>query len=250
MNEFYSISEEHKEPIDDFQLKNLGNQRIMAIVGKRTRGDWGENRGNESQKFYRDTKPSDYDDLFEAKLINCDPPYELSEILEYHLRFYMNVRQGNKLKFIKQVKYVILPKIKNRKNKDVQIELVKEWINQMNEKETKDNLTNLQVGDINAPTQFLVNSDNSSQNQTIHYNKEDLKQLLNDLRSDLAQIEKGTAEELRSEIDKVFQQLEAKKNVTYRLLTIGDIVKNVGYGVFSNLIASPVYENLKPLLGL
>ena len=57
MNEFYSISQENQKPDDEYQLKNLGKQTIMMIVGRPSRRNyWGENESPQSQKFYIETQ--------------------------------------------------------------------------------------------------------------------------------------------------------------------------------------------------
>ena len=52
MNKFYNIADENKNQINDFQLINLGIERVSMIVGSSERGDYGIKRRN-SQKLSR-----------------------------------------------------------------------------------------------------------------------------------------------------------------------------------------------------
>ncbi len=252
MNEFYSISQENEKPQSVYQLKNLGKQTIMAIVGKPVRGDWGERHSYESQTFYRDTTAEDYDNEFVRKLMGIKPPYDLYKILDYHLNHYLTTKGGDKLRFIKQIRYVVLPIVKKRKNSDVCVELILDWINEIEMK--KDNKKQsdftLKIGEINAPTQLQVNSDNSTQKQQISYTKEDVKKLFDELKKDIESFNDELKEEFQIEIDSALKQLNKGKNIGSRLLTIGSLIKDIGISVFANLIASPIFEMMKPTLGL
>jgi histidinol dehydrogenase len=128
-------------------------------------------------------------------------------------------------------------------------ELVETWIKQMTPKKGK-STTNIKVGQIKAPTQILVNSDNSVQRQNITYDSADIKELLNKLTIDVQRLESNLREDLKDEIEKTLKQLDRNKDVTGRLLTIGEMIKDIGIGVFTNLVSSPTFELLKPLLGL
>lgn len=248
MNEFYSIAKEGNEPEDDFQLQNLGSQTVMAVVGKRVRDSfWGE-RENQSKTYYRNTTPEDYDGMFTYKLIECRPPYKLSEIIDYHFKFYTTQAKGDKEKYLMQIRYVILPMIKKRKNTEVHVELVEQWLDKMAKK--KKSPTNIKIGNINAPAQFLVNSDNSHQSLKIAYKEIDVRDLLRSLKLDSEKLGGTLREEFADEIEKTLKQLENNKNVKGRLLTIGEMIKDVGIGVFTNVISTPAFEALKPFLGL
>jgi hypothetical protein len=249
MNEFYSIAKEGTEPQNDFQLQNLGTRTVRAIIGKPVRNSiWGNDNEPRSQTFYRDTTSEDYDGLFACKLIECRPPYKLSEIIDYHFKFYTTQTKGGREKYIMQIRYVVLPMIKKRKNTEVHVELIEEWLDKMAKK--KKSPTNIKIGNINAPAQFLVNSDNSNQTLKIAYRENDVKDLLKNLRLDSEKLGGTLPEEFADEIEKTLKQLEGNKNVKGRLLTIGEMIKDVGIGVFTNVISTPAFEALKPFLGL
>lgn len=241
MNEFYSISEENKDPIDEFQLKNLGKRTVSMIVGKSSRRNfWEETESPQSTRYYTDVKSEDYDGVFAYKLKECKPPYDLGKILDYHLSYYINERQGDKSRFLNQIKFVILPKIKKYSDSDIYVELINDWLNAngMNKKDNKN--LNLHIGDINAPTQFQMNSDNSHQTQQITYEKKEIIELLDLIKKDLDKISKESREDLENEIANAKKQLDKGKNINSRLKTIGSMIKDIGVGVFTNLATSPL----------
>ncbi len=252
MTEFYSINAENENPQNDYQLQNLGKQTIMAVIGKSVRGDWGEERNYQSQTFYRDTTSDDYDNAFANKLLDIKPPYDLQKILDYHLDFYLTKKHGDKLKFIKQIKYVVLPIIKNRKNNDIYVELILDWINEreMKKQKGKQSAITLKVENINAPTQFQVNSDNSSQTQQVSYTENNVREFFDELKKDIEVLNAELKDDFQIEIDNALKQLNKGNNINSRLLTIGSLIKEVGINVFTNLIASPIFELMKPILGL
>lgn len=131
MNEFYSISEANANPIDQFQLKNLGIQHDTISFGNRRRDGYGGNAIKRTT-LKENIKKSDYDWAFAFKIISVNPPYELDEIGNYHLNFYIN-NGGDKSKFIKHMRYVILPYLQQYYDKRVaHIELFESWISEQN----------------------------------------------------------------------------------------------------------------------
>lgn len=251
MNKFYSIAEEGREPDNEYQLQNLGRQTPMGVIGKSVRGDWGERR-SQSQTFYKETTSEDYDFVFANKLTDSKPLYELCGVLNYHFEFYVNNNNGDPLKFVKQIKYVVLPIIKKRKDKDAYIEIISEWIDEHEmkpkPKEQQANIT-MNIENINAPAQFQLNSDNSHQSQKISYSKENIQELFDVLKKDIEKLNSDSKEDFILEIEKALKQLKAGKDVKGRLLTIGSLIREVGINVFANLLAAPVFELMKPALG-
>jgi hypothetical protein len=252
MNEFYSIAEEGREPENSLQLRNLGKQTVMGIIGKSIRGDWGERR-SQSQTYYKETTSEDYDFVFANKLTGSKPPYELCDVLDYHLAFYVNKNNGDALKFVKQIKYVVLPIIKKRKDKDAYIEIISEWINQHEmkpkPKEQKAIIT-MNIENINAPAQFQLNSDNSHQSQQISYSQDNIRELFDLLKKDIEKINSDLKDDFQLEIESALKQLNKGKGIGNRLLTIGTFIKDVGINTFANLVAAPIFELMKPALGL
>jgi len=253
MNEFYSIGEEGRDLENSYQLKNLGSQKISMIVGKRVRGDWGESDTYQSDRLYAKTTNEDYDRSFAHKIAKTKPPYEIGNLLDYHLGYYVNQNNGTKEKFIKHIKYVIMPLISKQQDKEVYLQLLNEWLaeNQDNINYRKDNIIKtIQFGDINAPTQIQVDSSHSQQTQSITYSKEDISELFSLIRADLEYVRSDFKEDLKNEIENAIRYLERGKDIKSRLLTIGSLVKDIGINVFANLIASPIFELLKPALGI
>lgn len=252
MNKFYSIASEGQNPIDSYQLSNLGTKVTSMVIGRTVRGDWGE-RSYESQSYYRDTTEEDYDHVIASKLMDCRPPYLLDDILNYHLNFYVNQAKGKKQEFLNQIRYVVLPIIKKRKDKEVCQELTENWLTKMEEKKSKTQHQSITLKNNNAPIQLQVNSDNSSQSQQITYSNKDIDELLSQLRLDIQNLKdqsEHSFDELNDEIEKVIKHLNQGKDIKGRLLTIGSIIKDIGIGLFVNFVSANNFQPLKSLFGL
>jgi hypothetical protein len=102
----------------------------------------------------------------------------------------------------------------------------------------------------NSTAQIQQNTANSSQSQQVNYTNENITELLKLLEQDLTKLNSDQAEELKTEINNAIKQLDNGKDIKSRLLTIGEIVKDIGVDVFVGLISSPIVKILKPLLGL
>lgn len=249
MNKFYSISEENKEPVDIYQLSNLGKKRVSAIIGKSSRAGWGE-RSYSSQTYYSSVTEEDYDYHFINKLIYFKPIYELSTVLEYHLNYYVSSGIGTKENFIKHIEYVIFPIIEKKRETDVHKRIITEWLSKMKNHPNKDSEINLKIGSINSPTQLQINTNNSSQNQKIEYSNQDMLDFLNLLRKDLNSVEGRLKDEIKGEVDSTEKRIKEGRDIKGKLLTIGNLIKEIGLGVFTSLISSPIYDLVKPLLGI
>jgi hypothetical protein len=112
----------------------------------------------------------------------------------------------------------------------------------------QNNLIN--VGDINSPTQFQQGSNHSTQTQEIAYTEENINKLFTLLKADFDKLSIDVRDDLNSEIEYASKQLKKGKSVKTQLLNIGGLVKDVGINVFANLIASPIFEIIKPAMGL
>lgn len=106
------------------------------------------------------------------------------------------------------------------------------------------------VGDINSPTQFQQGSTHSSQAQEITYSQENISKLFTLLKADIEKLNVELKEDLKSEMDYALRQLGKGKSIKTQLSNIGGLIKDVGINVFANLIASPIFEIMKPALGL
>lgn len=250
MTKFYSISENNNQKENDYQLNNLGEKTVSMIISGGSGNSFYGERKSSSSTIYRKITPKDYDSQFATKLVKFNPPYDLEKVLNYHLEYYLNQNNSKKI-FIKHIKYVIIPIIDKKKRYNIQIDLITDWINQQmgKNKENKSNIT-LKTGDVNSPIQFQINSDNSSQSQTLNYSSEDIIKLFEVLKNDLDKLDKNLREDLQTEIENAKKQFEKGKDIKTRLLTIGELIKDIGIGVFTSLVSSPIYELMKPLLGV
>jgi len=52
------------------------------------------------------------------------------------------------------------------------------------------------------------------------------------------------------EMDYALSQLKHGRDVKSQISNISRLIKDVGIGTFSNLLAAPIFEVVKPLLGL
>ena len=250
MNEFYSISTNENLPETEFELRNLGKQMVSAIIGKPSRGGWGE-RTYSSQTFYRETTTKDYDEQFAYKLMNFQPVYDLEKILNFHKYFYIKKQNGKKDEFEKHIKYVVYPLIVKKRNSETQQELITDWLDKnMTDKKKNNGKLRMDFGDINSPTQFQINSDNSVHTQKIEYSHEDISKIFELIRKDLKGINNSESQELSAEIEKTESKLNNGKDIKTRLLIIGELIKDIGIGTFTSLLSSPIYEMVKPMLGI
>lgn len=253
MNDFYSIGKENEELENSLQLEHLGSQRVIGIVGSYRRSDWGE-RSGESKSYYAPVTKEDYDGLFASKLVNIRPPYDLHIFLDFHSSYYTKEFGGSQHQFLNHMKYVVLPLIVRRyKNKEEYIELFERWLEEkgIQSKKPMSTITNnIITGDINAPTQFQQNSKKSHQSQEVVYNRNDVKEILELIQKDIQNLGHDIREELSVEVDNALKYLEKGKDVSSRLKTIGSLIKDININVFANLIAAPIFESIRPILGI
>lgn len=254
MNDFYSIGVKHQELTNPFQLENLGDQTIYAIIGKSRRSDfWGDGGHSQSKTIYTSVTSETYDNAFTNKLATIKPPYDMPLLLEFHLGHYINVKGGNKVKFVQHMRFVILPKLRRYRNKDEYLELLNEWIedNDINLKNKRQvGMSKLQIGKINGPTQIQLNSNNSSQTQNITYTKKDIQEFMSLLKADIEKLPLEKQGEFETEIEYALKQIEKDKDISPQLKSIGSLIANVGLSMFTNLISSGIFEIIKPALGM
>lgn len=70
MNPFFNISIDENLPDGELPLRNLGKQRILAIVGGRRGSDYWGTRDSPSTTYHTNAVSEDYDKLFVYKLQN------------------------------------------------------------------------------------------------------------------------------------------------------------------------------------
>lgn len=120
-----------------------------------------------------------------------------------------------------------------------------------NEKEVyKMNTFNISGTLNNSPIQLQQNSNNSNQIQNLSYSESDLKEFFELLKSELENLPSDIADEINTEIEYAEKQIEKKRDIKTQLLNIGNLIKDVGINTFANLLASPIFEMVKPFLGM
>ncbi|OJX49788.1 MAG: hypothetical protein BGO88_08510 [Flavobacterium sp. 38-13] len=257
MNPFYDISVDENLPDDSLKLKNLGLERIFAITGGGRGSDfWGTGRTSNRTTHYTKTVPEDYDNLFAHKIRDWKPVYELNKVLEYHFGHYCNTSVLQSENFLKHIRYIILPRLKKLNRSEVQVDLVEQWLKTKENNDEKGkvgqvvNNNTIQMGDIHAPIQFQQNSNNSIQNQSNHYHKDDIQKVFELLSKDIQNVNEKIREDFAMEMDYAVMQLNRGKDIKQQLLNLGTLMRDVGLGVFTNVVASPICEVIKPSLGL
>ena len=134
MNAFYSIAPENTNPKDEFQLDNLGKRKEIFSGIKRNNDPFGARR-NERHTVYDDVNKEDYDGALASKISRFNPPYELDNLINYHLDFYVS-KGGHRDKFIKHIQYVVFPYMEKWYEKEkAHIELTRQWIENVKRKE-------------------------------------------------------------------------------------------------------------------
>jgi|GEM_PF-814268 len=254
-NEFYDISENKDILQNEYQLKNLGTEKIFATFFTAGRDD-NFSRNRRSNSIYVPVKSEDYDRLFARDIANTKPPYLIDAILNHHYNYFLKKRPEDSNTFLLHMEFVIVPYIQNlnKKNSEVYCTLIKNWINSikkpskiMDEKQIHNTIN---IENLNSPTQFVQNSDNVQIVQNINNSNEEILNILSLIRKDLEKTKPEQKADFIAEIDYAERQIERKKDVKNTLLEIGSLIKDVGINVFANLVASPIYEAAKPLLGL
>lgn len=76
--------------------------------------------------FQSEATEEDYDKLFIKKLSDQKPVYDVEKILNFHHSFYVE-NEGLEDIFVKHIRYIIMPRLKN---KETQYQLIETWIKQ------------------------------------------------------------------------------------------------------------------------
>lgn len=256
MNPFFEISNDENLPYDKLPLRNLGRQQIFAIIGGRRGSDhWGTS-DTPSRTTYTDTTPEHYDRQFVDKLRKWRPIYDIDRLIEYHYKQYISVHEHAHDQFLKHMRYVILPQLKKIRNNEVCVELFEQWLDQKTPKiveKLEPNIVNhntIKVGTINAPAQFQQNSDHSIQAQHNHYDKDEIRKIFELLKEDIQNADEQIRKDFAMEMDYAVTQLAKNRDIKPQLLNIGSLMKQVGMGTFTNILAAPLFEWIKPHLGL
>lgn len=249
MNDFYSICHDESYRESKYQLRNLGKEVFLGGIGTISRNDFGQ-RKSSFTSHYRPTTDTDYDVQFSREIIEHKPVYELEELIDFHLNYYINLKQGSKDTFVKHIKYIVLPLVEKSPNSKVHQDLINEWLgkNMTNKKENKGG-TIFSIGDI-KDSQVQINSDNSVQEINTKNSSEEIQKTFDLIREDIKRLNGPEREELSAEVDRAEERLKQGKEVKPRLLMIGELIKEIGTDVFTSLVSSPIYDMVKPLLGM
>lgn len=254
MNPFYDISNQQELAPDSLQLNTLGSKRVYMSFGKTTRDSWGKSN-TEWNHHMKSVQPEDYDRRFADKLMKAKPIYTMNNVLDHHLNHYCLKHIEGQKDFLIHMRYVVIPILKKLKNSDICITLFEKWL------EEKSPLTsklitpytvnnNINFGTVNAPVQLQQNSNQSVQTQHNHMQKEQLNDFFNLLRKDIQQVDKAVREDFAMEMDHAIAKLQKERDIKPNLLIIGSLMRDVGIGTFTNLLAAPIFELVKPYLGL
>ncbi len=128
LNEFYFICPLNEKPIDKHQLQNLGLEReTMSGAYRQSRNSY-DNEPARTWSVSQKVKSEDYDGSFAYHISRINPPYELDKFIDYHLHYYLRCG-GEREKFLKHIRYVILPYLRKWYSKaPAHIELTEKWI--------------------------------------------------------------------------------------------------------------------------
>lgn len=255
MNEFYDIGTQNDLSEDSYQLKDLGHQKILISASTRVRGGWGEQDQYERSNVYTAVTAEDYDHQFVSKLLRVRPSYKIETLINHHFHFYLSKHPGLKEEFLNHMRYEVFPLIKKRSNNESYTELFEKWINDQTMGHEKPNSiptinNTINVGNVNAPLQLQQNSNHSVQTQNNHLPKEDMEHFFEILKKDIKQVDENIRKDFLMEIDYTLVQIERERDIKPQMLNIGELIKDVGVNTFANLLAAPIFEVVKPLLGL
>ena len=109
--------------------------------------------------------------------------------------------------------------------------------------------TTINVGTSNGPLQIQQEVNFSQQTQSISYSNEQIEEVFEYIRKDISKLSDELINDFNMEINYASRQMVKGLSIDAQLLNIGGLIKNVGLGVMSSLIASPIWEHLKPLFG-
>ncbi|TKC04239.1 hypothetical protein [Pedobacter frigoris] len=255
MNPFYDISDQKDLPVESLQLKNLGTEKVFASIGKTTRNGW-EGRSTQWSHHMTAVTPEDYDRQFVNKLMKSRPIYTMKKVLDHHFENYCSIHTQGQADFFIHMRHVALPTLRKLKSSEVCVNLFEEWLEEkmsVNKKSLTPNTVNnntINVGSVNAPVQFQQSSDHSVQTQHNHYQKEHVKEVFDLITRDIQNLNEQIRNDFTMEMNYAVAQLEKDRDIKPQLLSLGSLMKDVGVGTFTNLLAAPIFEVIKPLLGL
>ena len=234
MNTFYTISKEVQE-VHEFEITHLGD-----VIGHNQ--VYNANGSIRIEKVYKPAKPAEYDMMFRKVMYSLNPIFKVPLFLDYHFERY----SGKSEEFISQIKYVILPLV-DRGNRKSYAKIIQDWLDSKNPKIEEKNYM-ITTGDVNAPIQIQQNSSHSSQVQKIQQSTERIDELFALIRKDIENLNREIREDFELEMNYAVKQLSKEKDIQPQLLSIGELIKNVGLPIFTGLTSSGLFEMIKPYL--
>ncbi|MGK9118261.1 hypothetical protein [Olivibacter jilunii] len=256
MNPFYDISEEKVLSDDALQLKNLGCRKTTMSFSTGYRDEWGQNHFKTTHAT-ASVKSEDYDRLFALRLLKSKPIYRMTDVLDYHLNYYLSKNPKDKASFFTHMRYVVLVQLKQNKSRfgEAAVSILEDWLNDksvtsIDNKNYAVNNNTINVGAVNAPIQIQQNSAGATQHQYNQYNKEDVHLLFDLLRKDIQNLDENIRKDFEMEMNYAIAQLEKGRDIKPQLSNLGASIKEIGIGAFSGLLASTVFETGKSLLGI
>ena len=242
-NEFYSISENGDED-DTFELTKLGSRIPWLSFGN----------ADSFETAYRDTTTEDYDRDFAYKLRQINPSYECHKLLDFHYNYYISKPDRNIATFLKHMKYVVRPILKEMNNSNVYLELLDEWILEKQESKRKFKLNDvmnnsINIKGVNGNIQIQQGLNNSSQSIDT-FSAEDFAQLLSLVRTDIHQsnLSKEEKYDFHIELEKSLAKVEKGENIVIELEKVGGLINTVGLPIFLNLTSSVIFDNIRHYL--
>ncbi|QQL50276.1 hypothetical protein [Mucilaginibacter ginkgonis] len=251
MNSFYDIGTHNKISECSYQLENLGSQRAWASFGKRIRGDWGERDQYETNTIFTDVTAEDYDKQFITRLLRIRPSYKIDGFIDHHLNHFLRNNPGGLDDFIKHMRYEIYPELRKR-GSEAYIDLFGKWLSDKSTAthaiQTVNNTINI-TGN-NAPIQFQQNSAHAVQTQNNDISESQIREFLETVRLDLHHIDANLRSDFEIEMNYAVAQLDKGRDAQPQLSRIYGLMRDIGLGTFTNLLASPIYDLIKHFLHL
>ena len=104
----------------------------------------------------------------------------------------------------------------------------------------------------NSAFQFQQGTEGSSQQQHAEISTNDFNKFCELIETDLksAKITEAIKTEILEELEYAKKQHTRKRPIVEQLKNIGGFIKKIGIGVFTSLAASPLFEIIKPHIGL
>jgi|GEM_PF-6344925 len=235
MNRFYAIAQEGEEA-HEFEIPFFGD----VIAHNQIYSAGGRSIGIE--KVYKPATSAEYDMKFRSAMYSLKPIFKVPLFLDYQLNRY----EGNSEEFLSQIRYVILPLVDRGTRKNY-ADIIRDWLDSKNPKSESKNLV-ISTGHVYAPMQIQNASNHSNQTQNINQSQEKIQELFALIRQDIENLDKEIRQDFELEMDYAVKQLTKEKDIRPQLSNLGELVKNVGLPIFTDLTSSSLFEIIKPFV--